>query len=119
MEQQMIEGQNYMTLAVKRSGKTTDSATHGGTGEFSSHELVESSTPVRISSGRTVSLGDFQFARISVGASLVDSDGDHDAAYEACLGIVQEVLAREIANISGQKYVAKVLKIDERFKNVV
>jgi hypothetical protein len=53
-----------------------------------------------LTSGRTVNLGSFNFARVDVGIEF-DYNGEHGNAYDAALGIIDEIINRECAALNG------------------
>ena len=76
---------------------------HEGTNDIAEHnDALQCS--VSVQGGRTVSLKQFEFARITVAMRTGVKDPEkRDEAYDQCLGVVNEILNRECSKIAGDK----------------
>jgi len=95
----VISDGHYFATASK--GKKTDEE-HGGMG-MPVHLKVDAQEPifpVIVQDGRTVPLGDYQFARVNVGLSAVAPVQFHKQAWEWAEAWITEMIAREEASIN-------------------
>jgi hypothetical protein len=63
-------------------------------------QKVNDQTEIRVCHGRTINLGNYESARISV--SYTAMSDDYESAMESARGIVLEILAREVASLKGE-----------------
>jgi hypothetical protein len=91
----LVEGKVLTTREVK-AGKTIKEHS-ADSGSLDVAEVEFAKNRVGISVGRTVNLGDFNFARIEI---AVESDGSGSDAIDCAHSIANEVLSREIAYLT-------------------
>ena len=91
----LVEGKVLTTREVK-SGKTIKEQS-ADSGSLDVAEVEFAKNRVGISVGRTVNLGDFNFARIEI---AVEADGSGSDAIDCVHSIANEVLLREIAYLT-------------------
>ena len=92
---QMVAGQVLISREQKVGG-VSDRTMQGSETEPVAFTAAKGRT-VSVSLGRTISLGDFNFARVDAGVTFADNGGD---AIECARRIAQEVLDRETAAIT-------------------
>lgn len=100
---QAIEGKKTMTHDHKKDGNDTrELAEFGGDEHFAAQADVTGAEKVSVSSGRTIELAPYEFARVDFGLNVhFKNKALADAAREACLAVVNEMLAREENMIAG------------------
>lgn len=101
---QMVAGQVLVSREHK-SGGVSDRTMEGTETEPTAFNRAKGRT-VSVSLGRTISLGDFNFARVECGVEFADNGGD---AIDCARKIAQEVLDRETAAITKGDRVASPL----------
>lgn len=101
-----VEGREHVTVGYRVNSKDVPvRETYNGTGRYAEYmEDNVNRTKVNVSSGRTISLGNYNFARVSVGMEVsVGDKSDKEEAFDAVKAVVDEILAREESNIRDEK----------------
>lgn len=93
----MSDARYFQTLSGKKVGESSDfGATRVVNSTFDPTDPV---FPVSVSLGRTVSLGNYEFARISVGVDVIGRVKARQELYEWGIAWCTEMLERELASI--------------------
>lgn len=114
-----IEGKSTSTHVHKKDGnETRELGEFTGDQHFAVQGDVVGAELVSVSSGRTIELAPYEFARVDIGLNAhFKNKALADEAREACKEIVAEMLAREEAMISGANRANKPVewKFDDGF----
>jgi len=111
------EGSTYTSKTAKHKGE--EERFTGGeldrTGRFVQHNYPDNAYLISVSSGRTISIGRFAFARITftIEARVIMEDDARAEAYALMQEIVTEVLGREEAALRKEKVEFKKLDVGE------
>lgn len=103
MNVEYVEGGTYVSRAFRQNSqdKPVFNAFRGS-GWYAAWAEMEDSMKVSVSSGRTVSLGDYEFARITITMSAnIDQEYKRESLYNALKSVVDEIIAREEAAVRG------------------
>ncbi len=100
----MVSGSVLISRETKKGREVTGRSADSEGGELVMRERPLSSTTVSI--GRTLNMGDFNFARIEIGITL---SGAGDDATDCAHGIANEILMREVASVLGQDRIVTTL----------
>lgn len=100
---EFVEGNCFSTVVHRKNQKEFPMYDEfGGNGVFAEHcDMEDCMCEVRVSSGRTIPIGPFEFARVSVGLNLFIKDEEQKkAAFDAAQMVVLEILERETSSLS-------------------
>lgn len=92
-----VEGNEFAVRRPQKDGPEFNE--FKGTGQWAKQEIEMSMTEVRVSAGRTVSLGNFEFARMNITMELRCPVENVEWAHAYGRSVVHEVLEREVASL--------------------
>jgi hypothetical protein len=104
MENGYASGSVMISRETKKGREITGRSSESDGGEIVAHDRPASSTTVSV--GRTLNMGDFNFARIEIGVTVSGAGQD---AIDCAGGIANEILMREVASVLSQDRVVTPL----------
>ena len=103
MKVQAVEGRWFIQESEKKSRRIVkDEGASFGTGRFARQVVKEDAQEIQVSSGRTISLGNFEFARVGISVSAKFEEDNIEEGFETLQSIVVEMLEREESKITGR-----------------
>lgn len=104
--EQVKQGATFVSSTVEKRGFED---TRSGAGAEGRKEVPEGCLHGSYSAGRTISLGNFNFSRVTATVEYWFLPADRDAVLQYARQVVGEILEREVASCRGQQYEAKPL----------
>ena len=107
-------GRVWCSESHKKGGETTK---NGSTAQYAKRSPQIAVQRISVSSGRTINLGQFNFARVDVSLSF-DHDSSHDDAFMNATQVVDEIIDREIASLGKNDRKNVSVSLSDDSKNV-
>lgn len=103
VDEKVVEGSQFRMKTYRSGGREVPNGeSFEGTGRVATQRDVSLMPRVSASVGRTVSLGDYEFARFTVSMSVsIEEEAKRKEALDALLLVVKEIVDREEAAIRG------------------